>query len=211
MIREPFGGVLGIRQVNLGQYLNSGSPIVELQSFDPIYVNFGVPQQDLAAMTPGTRITILSDALPGETFEGKITAVNSVVDESTRNAWVQATLANPTVRLKPGMFVRTQVAVSQEKDVVPLPASSISYAPYGNSVFIVDTMKGQDGKDYKGVRQQFVKTGAARGDLVAVLSGVKPGEEVVTSGVFKLRNGASVLINNETTPSEQVAPRVEDN
>jgi membrane fusion protein (multidrug efflux system) len=210
-ILAPFSGVLGIRQVNRGQYLNSGSPIVSLQSFDPIYVNFGVPQQEMATMAPGTEITITSDALPGETFTGKISAVNSVIDENTRNAWVQATLRNPKGRLKPGMYVRTQVAMAQEQDVVPLPVSSISYAPYGDSVFIVDDMKGPDGGTYKGVRQQFVKTGGARGDQVAVLSGVKPGEEVVTSGVFKLRNGASVLVNNEVTPSNQAAPKVEDN
>jgi len=210
-ITAPFSGVLGIRQVNLGQYLNSGAPIVSLQSYDPIYVNFGVPQQEMATMTPGTEITVISDALPGETFTGKISAVNSVIDESTRNAWVQATLPNPKGRLKPGMFVKTQVSLSQAKDIVPIPASSISYAPYGNSVFIVDEMKGPDGKTYKGVRQQFVKTGITRGDQVAVLSGVKPGEEVVTSGVFKLRNGASVLVNNEVTPSNQPVPKVEDN
>jgi membrane fusion protein (multidrug efflux system) len=210
-IRAPFSGVLGIRQINLGQYLNSGAPIVELQALDPIYVNFGVPQQELATMGPGTEITITSDALPGDTFTGKITAVNSVIDQNTRNAWVQATLANPKGRLKPGMYVKTRVAMAHEQDVVPVPASSISYAPYGDSVFIVGEMKGPDGKTYKGVRQQFVKTGATRGDQVAVLSGVKPGEEVVTSGVFKLRNGASILVNNEIMPSNQTAPKVEDN
>jgi len=210
-IRAPFSGVVGIRQINLGQYLNSGAPIVSLQSDDPIYVNFGVPQQELATMTPGTPVTITSDALLGETFTGKITAVNSVIDENTRNAWVQATLSNPKRRLKPGMFVRTEVTTSQEKEVVPLPASAINYAPYGNSVFIVETKKTPEGKEYKGVRQEVVKTGAARGDQVAVLSGVKAGEEVVTSGVFKLRNGASVLVNNETMPSNQSAPKVEDN
>src|SRR5262249_25724591 len=210
-IRAPFSGALGIRQINLGQYLTSGAPIVELQSFDPIYVNFGVPQQDLATMKPGTDITITSAALPGETFAGKVTAINSVIDQDTRNAWVQATLANPKGRLKPGMFVKTQVALAHEQDVVPVPASAISYAPYGDSVFIVDDMKAPNGKSYKGVRQQFVKTGTSRGDQVAVLSGVKPGEEVVTSGVFKLRNGASVLVNNEITPSNQTAPKVEDN
>ena len=210
-IRAPFSGALGIRQINLGQYLTSGAPIVELQSFDPIYVNFGVPQQELGTMKPGTEITVTSDALPGETFKGKVSAINSVIDQNTRNAWVQATLANAKGRLRPGMFVKTQVALAHEQDVVPVPASAISYAPYGDSVFIVGEMKGPDGKAYKGVRQQFIKTGAARGDQIAVLSGVKPGEEVVTSGVFKLRNGASVLVNNEITPSNQTAPKVEDN
>jgi membrane fusion protein (multidrug efflux system) len=209
-IRAPFSGVLGIRLINLGQYLNSGAEIVSLQALDPIYVNFGVPQQEMATMTPGTRIAITSDALPGETFQGKITAVNAVIDENTRNAWVQATLANPKGHLKPGMYVRTEVAVSEEKDVVALPASSISYAPYGNSIFVVDTMKGPDGKEYKGVRQQFVKTGATRGDQVAVLSGVKPGEEVVTSGVFKLRNGAAVHVNNKVRPGNNPAPKPEN-
>lgn len=210
-IRAPFSGVLGIRQINLGQYLNSGDAIVSLQARDPIYVNFNVPQQDLATMKPGTEIGITSDALPGETFTGKITAIDSVIDPSTRNAQVQATLANREGKLKAGMYVKTLVGLPQEKDVVPLPASSISYAPYGDSVFVVDEMKSPTGQSYKGVRQTFVKVGGARGDQVGVISGVKPGEEVVTSGVFKLRNGASVLVNNETMPSNQPAPKVEDN
>src|SRR5262249_53572787 len=155
-IKAPFAGVLGIRLVNLGQYLNSGDKIVALQSYDPIYVDFGVPQQQMATMMPGTEISITSDALPGETFTGKITAQNSVIDQNTRNAWVQATLSNPKGRLKPGMFVKTAVALAQQRNVVPLPASSISYAPYGDSVFIVEEMKDKNGKPYKGVRQQFV-------------------------------------------------------
>src|SRR5262245_37558327 len=210
-VRAPFSGVVGIRQVNLGQYLNSGDPIAPLQSFDPIYVNIGIPQQDLASIKSGTEITITTDALPGQAFKGKVTAVDSVVDTATRNAWVQATLSNPGDRLKPGMFVKTQIGLAGERSVFPIPASSISYAPYGDSVFIVEEVKAPDGKTYKGVRQQFVKVEGSRGDQVAVLSGVKEGEEIVTSGVFKLRNGASVLVNNEVTPSNQTMPQVEDN
>jgi membrane fusion protein, multidrug efflux system len=209
-IRAPFTGVLGIRQVNLGQYLKAGDPIVELQSLDPIYVNFAVPQQQLGDLRVGAEVGVTAQGIEKSAANGKITAINSIVDEATRNIQVQATLANPEGKLRPGMFVEAQVITGGGAPVVALPGSAINYAPYGNSVFIVGAMKGKDGKAYSGVRQQFVKLGPSRGDQVAVVSGVKPGEEVVTSGVFKLRNGAAVLVNNKVQPSNNPAPKPED-
>jgi len=217
-IRAPFAGVLGIRQVNLGQYLNGGDPIVPLQALDPIYVNFSLPQQAVSQIKVGDAVHVASEGIAGLEAAGKITAINSVVDEATRNVQVQASFANPANQLRPGMFVTAEVVVGQGSPVITIPASSISYAPYGDSVFIVEDMKpkGADGqetpnaKPYKGVRQQFVKLGPSRGDLVAVLTGLKPGEEVVTSGVFKLRDGAAVQVNNERQPGNSAAPKPED-
>ena len=210
-IRAPFSGILGIRQVNLGQYLAAGDELVTLQSLNPIYVNFGVPQQSAGQIVVGRTVRLTSDGLPGVEWPGRITAIDSIVDPTTRNIQVQATLANPDGRLRPGMFVQPELALGPSQTVIALPASAISYAPYGDSVFVVSEMKGEDGKPYRGVRQQFVKPGAARGDQVAVLSGITPGEEVVTSGVFKLRNGAAVLVNNTVQPGNDPAPRPEDN
>ena len=209
-IRAPFSGILGLRQVNLGQYLSSGDPIVQLQSLDPIYVNFGVPQQATARIHIGREVRITSDDLAGVEFTGRITAVDSAVSEETRNIQVQATLANPRGALRPGMFVQAEVVLGGGRSVVPLPATSVSYAPYGDSIFIVSDLKGPDGATYKGVRQQFVKLEGSRGDQVGVVSGVAAGDEVVTSGVFKLRNGAAVHVNNKVQPSNDPAPTPAD-
>ncbi len=210
-IRAPFSGVLGIRQVNLGQYLAAGNPIVPLQSVDPIYVNFNVPQQMTSAMKSGQIVHLSSDSLPGLAFTGRINAVDSVVDQGTRNIQVQATVTNPGGKLRPGMYVNVGVGVGASRSVIPLPASAINYAPFGDSVYIVSDVKGPDGKTFRGVRQQFVKLEGTRGDQVAVVSGINPGEEVVTSGVFKLRNGAAVAVNNKVQPGNSPAPKVEDN
>ena len=210
-IRAPFAGVLGIRQVNLGQFLNGGDPVVALQAIDPVYVNFSVPQQDLGQLRIGAEVSIASEGLAGALPTGRITAIDSVVNEATRNIEVQATLANPGGRLRPGTFVKAQVAVGTSQTVVALPASAISYAPYGDSVFVVGDLDGPGGKNYRGVRQQFVKLGGARGDQVAVVSGLKAGDEVVTSGAFKLRTGAAVHVRNETLPANETAPKPEDN
>jgi membrane fusion protein (multidrug efflux system) len=210
-IRAPFSGVLGIRQVNLGQYLAAGNPIVPLQSVDPIYVNFNVPQQMTSAMKSGQIVHLTSDSLPGLAFTGRINAVDSVVDQGTRNIQVQATVTNPGGKLRPGMYVNVGVGVGASRSVIPLPASAINYAPFGDSVYIVSDVKGPDGKTFRGVRQQFVKLEGTRGDQVAVVSGINPGEEVVTSGVFKLRNGAAVAVNNKVQPGNSPAPKVEDN
>lgn len=210
-IRAPFSGILGIRQVNLGQYLAGGDGLVTLQSLNPIYVNFGVPQQSAGQIPVGRAVRITTDDVAGLEWTGRVTAIDSLVDEATRNVQVQATLANPDGKLRPGMFVQTEVVLGPSQTVMALPASAISYAPYGDSVFVVTELKDDAGKAYRGVRQQFVKAGAARGDQVAVLSGLEPGDEVVTSGVFKLRNGAAVLVNNTVQPGNDPAPTPEDN
>ncbi|HZQ93117.1 MAG TPA: efflux RND transporter periplasmic adaptor subunit [Terriglobales bacterium] len=210
-IRAPFSGVLGIRQVNLGQYLAAGNPIVSLQSLDPIYVNFGVPQEAIGKLRMGEKIHLTTGDLPGTEFTGEVTALDSIVDATTRNIQVQATVRNPGARLRPGMFAEVTVGVGSSRPLITLPASAISYAPFGDSVYIVTDMKGPDGKPYRGVRQQFVKVESSRGDQAGISSGVQPGEEVVTSGVFKLRNGAAVLVNNKIQPPNNPAPRPEDN
>ncbi len=209
-IRAPFTGILGIRQVNLGQYLAGGDAIVPLQALDPIYVNFSVPQQEVASLKVGAAVNVTAEGVDGIAGSGKITAINSLIDASTRNVDVQATFRNPDGKLRPGMFVEVQVMGAEDKNVIALPVSAINYAPYGDSVFIVEDVTGEDGKTYKGVRQQFVKLGAGRGDQVAVLTGVKAGEEIVSSGVFKLRPGAAVEVNNSVTPSNDPAPKPED-
>jgi membrane fusion protein, multidrug efflux system len=210
-ITAPFSGILGIRQVNIGQYLSSGDPIVQLQSLSPIYVNFDVPQQATAQMRIGRDVRITTGDLAGIEFEGRITAIDSVVNSGTRNILVQATLANPDGALRPGMFVQAEVALGDGPPVIALPATAISYAPFGDSVFVVADLKGPNGASYRGVRQQFVKLAGSRGDQVGVLSGVKPGDEVVTSGVFKLRNAVSVLVNNKVQPGNNPSPTPEDN
>ena len=210
-IRAPFSGILGIRQINLGQYLAAGQAIVPLQSLNPIYVNFGVPQQEAPNVRIGRLLHVTSEELRGIDFAGRVTAIDSVVDESTRNITVQATLSNPGNRLRPGMYLQVAVGVGASRDVIALPASSINYAPYGDSVYVISELKDpKTGKTYKGVRQQFVKVSGTRGDQVGIISGVNPGDEVVTSGVFKLRNGAPVQVNNTVQPSNNPAPKPED-
>ena len=209
-IRAPFSGILGIRKVNLGQYLAAGSAIVQLQSLNPIYVNFGLPQQAVSTVSVGRGLRVTTEDLKGVVFNGKVTALDSVVDQATRNIQVQATLANPQAKLRPGMFVQVEVGVGADRPVITLPASAISYAPYGDSVFVITDMKDAKGQTYRGVRQQFVKVEGTRGDQVAVVSGLNPGDEVVTSGVFKLRNGAAVQINNKVQPGNNPAPKPED-
>jgi membrane fusion protein, multidrug efflux system len=209
-IRAPFAGVLGIRQVNLGQYLTGGDPIVPLQSLNPVYVNFGVPQQEAGKMRQGRSVRLTVGELGEGQFTGHVTAIDSIVDPTTRNVQVQATLPNPGGKLRPGMFVQAQVMVGAGRQVVALPASAINYAPYGDSVFVLADLKNPKGQPYRGVRQQVVKLGPARGDQVAVVSGLNAGEEVVTSGVFKLRNGVAVQVNNKVQPANSPAPKPED-
>jgi membrane fusion protein (multidrug efflux system) len=208
-IRAPFAGVLGIRQINLGQYVTGGAPIVSLQSLNPIYVDFSVPQEQLARLRTGTEVRVTAENSPAE-IAGTVTALDSVVDQATRNVQVRATLPNPGGALRPGMFVQARVTVGSGQNVVALPASAINYAPYGDSVFIVTDMKNPKGVTYRGVLQRFVKLGSARGDQIAIVSGVQPGDEVVTSGVFKLRNGAAVLVDNRVQPSNKPTPRPEE-
>src|SRR5512132_280561 len=155
-IRAPFSGVLGIRKVNLGQYLAGGNPIVQLQALNPIYVNVGIPQQSVSQVKIGRTLQITSEEMSGKVFTGRVTAIDSVVDEATRNIQVQATLANPGGVLRPGMFVQVQLGLGQSASVIALPASAVNYAPYGNSVFVIEDMKDPKGESYRGVRQQFV-------------------------------------------------------
>jgi membrane fusion protein (multidrug efflux system) len=209
-IHAPFSGLLGIRQVSLGQYLAAGQSIVPLQSLSPIYVNFGVPQQETPKVVPGHVLRVTNGDLPGMAFSGRITALDSIINEQTRNIQVQATITNKDNKLRPGMFVQVELPLGQPRQVVPLPASAINYAPYGDSVFIVAEMKDAKGNTYRGVRQQVVKVEGSRGDQVAIISGINPGDEVVSSGVFRLRNGAPVQVNNTVKPGNSTTPKPED-
>jgi membrane fusion protein (multidrug efflux system) len=211
-IRAPFSGALGIRHANLGQYLAAGDRIVSLQSLDPIYVNFSVPQQEVSRVRIGAAVRVTAQGATGPPAEltGSVTALDSIVDEATRNVQVQATLPNPRGTLRPGMFVEAEALLGTTTPVIALPASAISYAPYGDSVFVVAEMKNPAGVSYRGAQQQFVKLGRSRGDQVAVLSGLKTGQEVVTSGVFKLRPGAAVEVNNTVQPGNDPAPKPQD-
>jgi membrane fusion protein (multidrug efflux system) len=210
-IKAPFSGVLGIRQVDLGQRLNEGQAIVELQMLDPVYVDFNVPQQDVGRLKVGDVVHASADSITGGSAAGRITAVNSIIDPQTRNIWVQATFKNPGLRLRPGMFVDVSVDLGTSSNALTLPATAINFAPYGNSVFVIEDIKDpKSGKPYKGVTQRFVKLGATRGDQVAIVSGLKAGDEVVTSGVFKLRTGMAVTVDNKIKPGNDPAPKPED-
>lgn len=206
-IKAPFTGVLGIRMVNLGQYLQSGAQVAPLQSLDPIYVNFWLPQQSLAQVKSGQPVRVLAEGQP-KAFEGKINAVDSVVDEATRNIRVQATIPNPDGFLRAGMFVNTEVPLPEKVHHVVVPATAVQFAPYGDTVYIIEPAK--DEKTPRTVRQQVVKIGEAFGDKVTILEGVQPGEEVVTSGGFKLRQGSSVVVNNSILPPNESKPNPED-
>jgi membrane fusion protein, multidrug efflux system len=210
-IRAPFAGRLGIRLINLGQTLNEGDAIVSLQSFDPIFVNFSLPQQQLARIRPGLLVRMTTDALPDRTIEGKITAINPAVDAATRNIRVQATAANSGEQLRPGMFVNVAVVLPAQIEVLSIPATAVLYAPYGDSVFIVEEKKNdKSGRPGKIVRQQFVRLGMKRGDFIAVASGLKEGETIVSTGVFKLRNGQAVVVNNSLAPEFKLMPKTKD-
>jgi membrane fusion protein (multidrug efflux system) len=204
-IMAPFDGLLGIRQVDLGQYLNVGVPIVQLQSIDPIYVEFALPQQNLEQIAVGKTLRLKAAGVTGNEFTGEITAIDSRLDDSTRNLMVQGTVGNAEGKLRPGMFVDVEVLLP-ENEVITVPSSSISYAPYGDSVFIVKDAQGADSKAGKEVQQQFVKLGPTRGDQVAIISGIKEGDEVVSSGVFKLRSGIPVQVNNSVQPGDESNP-----
>jgi membrane fusion protein, multidrug efflux system len=206
-IRAPFTGRLGIRLINLGQVINEGQAIVTLQSLDPIFANFHVPQQQLARIRQGLEVRVTSDALPGQVINGKITAVNPEVDAATRNIRVQATLSNPDEQLRPGMYATVAVVLPDRKDVLAIPATAVLYAPYSDSVFVIEAAKGPDGKPAgQTVRQQFVRLGEKRGDFIAVTSGLKLDEIVVSTGAFKLRNGQAVVVNNKLAPQFKLAP-----
>jgi membrane fusion protein (multidrug efflux system) len=210
-IRSPFAGRLGIRLVNLGQYLEAGKPIVSLQSLTPIYVDFSLPQQELSRLKTGMRVQVTTDAYPGSKFEGTLTAINPDLDQQTRSVGLQATFKNDDQLLRPGMFARIEVLLPEESPVLVIPATAVLSAPYGDSVYVIEP-KASTNAASAGlvVRQQFVRTGRARGDFVSVESGLKAGERVVSSGIFKLRNGMAVTVNNELVPKATVTPHPSD-
>jgi len=211
VIKAPFAGRLGIRQVNLGQYLAAGTQIVSLQALDPLYVNFSLPQQALVDLKIGLAVEVRIDAYPTEVFEGTINAINVKVDDATRNVQVQATLSNAKSKLTPGMFAGVDVVLPLKSRFITLPQPAIVYNPYGNTVYVVEKSKGDSGADSVVARQRVVQLGETRGDQVAVLKGVQPGDEVMTSGQLKLRNGAAIAINNTVALDNNPAPTPPNN
>jgi membrane fusion protein (multidrug efflux system) len=210
-IKAPFAGRLGIRLVNLGQNLKDGDAIASLQTLDPIFVNFSVPQQRLSVIAPGVPVRVKTDAAPGEKFEGVITAVSPDVDLATRNVRVQATIANKDGKVRSGMFASVEIVLPARDEVLSIPATAVLYAPYGDSVFVVEDHKNaKSGQMEKILRQQFIRIKSERGDFVAVETGLKAGELVVTSGVFKLRPGMSVVVDNTLAPDAKLAPKLKD-
>jgi membrane fusion protein (multidrug efflux system) len=210
-LRAPFEGRLGLRQIDLGQYLPAGTVIATLQSLTPIYADFFLPQQAIAKIKVGQPVTAKVDAFPDQPFKGTITAINPKIDTATRNVQVRATLDNDDRKLLPGMHVTVAIAVGQPQELVTLPQTAISYNPYGNLVYVVDN-KGKDaqGNDHLTVHQVFVTLGATRGDQVAVLKGVEQGQVVVTGGQMKLRNGVPIAVNNEVQPANDAHPQPVD-
>jgi membrane fusion protein (multidrug efflux system) len=210
-IRAPFAGSLGIRLVNLGQILNEGEPIVSLQTVDPIFVNFSLPQQQLAQVKPGLKVRVTADALSGQAIEGEITAISPEVDVATRNIRVQATVANSQERLRPGMFVNVDVVLPSREEVLVIPTTAVLYAPYGDTVFVVHEKETEKGvQPAEVVQQKIVQLGEKRGDFVALVSGLNKGETVVSTGVFKLRNDQAVVVDNALAPVFKLAPQPDD-
>jgi len=208
VIRAPFAGRLGLRQVNLGEYLDAGKPIVSLQSLTPVYGQFSLPQQDLARLQTGLTVHVTMDAYPGKVFTGELTAINPDLDPVTRSVRVQATFANQDQLLRPGMFARMEVVFPKQQPVLAIPATAVFSAPYGDSVYVIEPATNAAGGLV--VRQQFIQVGLAKGDYVSVLSGLKPGERVASSGLFKLQNRMSVVENNQLAPKPEKSPRPSD-
>jgi membrane fusion protein, multidrug efflux system len=207
ILRAPFAGHLGIRAVDLGQYLGAGTAIVTLQALDPIYVDFYVPQQSVDQVRLGQQVSVKVDAYKDQTFVGEISAVNPKVDVSNRNVQIRATLKNRDHRLLPGMYATIDIAVGSPATYVTLPQTAISYNPYGDTVYVVES-KGNDaaGKPHLVARQTFVTVGPTRGDQVAILRGIDAGDTIVTAGQIKLHNGSVVMVDNSVTPTADAAP-----
>ena len=211
-IRAPFSGRLGIRQINLGQFLKEGQEIVSLQVLDPIFVNFMLPQQELGRITTGMEVRINSAGNNKELISGTVTAIAPQVDAQTRNVRIQATVANKDELLRPGMFVNASIVLPEQEKVFIIPGTAVLYAPYSDSVFVVEEKKDEkSGKDTLVLRQQFIRLGEKRGDFVAILSGLQGGETVASIGVFKLRNGQAVVIDNTQAPAFEMQPKPENN
>ena len=209
-INAPFSGRLGIREVNLGQFVDQGDKIVSLQSLDPIFVDFLLPQQLIAGLTPGSPLRVLTDVYPGRVFDGQLTAVNAEIDPVTRNIRLQGTLQNPGGLLRPGMFGRVQLSLGEAEEVTAIPLTAVIAATYGDSVFVVTPKEGAEGVQQLVAEQRFIRTGRTEGDFVAVTEGLKPGEIVVSAGAFKLRNGSAIEVNNDMAPRPERAPRPDD-
>jgi membrane fusion protein (multidrug efflux system) len=206
-LRAPFSGRLGIREINLGQFVQNGDKIVSLQSLNPIYVDFLLPQQLISTVAPGQKILLRTDAYPNRVFEGELTAINSEVDRITRNIRLQGTLKNPDGALRPGMFARVEIFEGGEDEILRIPLTAVFRAPYGDSVFVVLEKDGSDGKKEMFVEQRFIRTGRTMGDFIAVTEGLKAGDTVVSAGTFKLRNGMGVNIDNSLAPLPQTLPK----
>ncbi len=210
-VLAPFDGQLGIRQVNVGQTITAGQQVVSLQALDPLYVDFALPQQDLPKLTPGLDVRVHTDVVAGRDFPGKLTALNSAVDPVTRNVTLQATIDNKDHALRPGMFAKIDVLLPQKEKTMVVPGTAVSYAPYGDSVFVIEKKKDEKtGKESQVLRQQFVRVGEARGDFVSITKGLEDGQQIVSTGVFKLRNGMAVVINNDLAPKPQLNPKPAD-
>jgi membrane fusion protein (multidrug efflux system) len=209
-LNAPFSGRLGIREANLGQFVNQGDKIVSLQSLDPIYVDFLLPQQLLSQLVPGSELRVVTDVYPDKVFEGQLTAANSEIDPVTRNIRLQGTLKNPGGLLRPGMFGRVMLSLGEAEEVTAIPVNSVITATYGDSVFVVEEKTGENGEKQLVANQRFIRTGRSEGDFVAVTEGLKPGETVVTAGAFKLRNGSVIEVNNDMAPHPERAPRPQD-
>lgn len=210
-VRAPFDGQLGIRMVNVGQMVTPGQQVVSLQALEPLYVDFALPQQYLSKLSEGLDVHVQTDVMPGQEFIGKLTALNSSVDPVTRNVTLQATLDNRDRSLRPGMFAKVEVVLPEKQKTLVVPGTAISYAPYGDSVFVIEKQKDdKTGKESQMLRQAFVRVGEARGDFVSINQGLEPGQTVVATGVFKLRNGMPVVINNELAPKPELNPKPPD-
>ena len=209
-VRAPFSGHLGIREVNLGQYVDNGDKIVSLQSLDPIYVDFLLPQQLLSQLKPSFPLRVMTDVYPGKVFDGELTAVNTEIDPVTRNIRLQGTLQNPEGLLRPGMFGRVLLSLGEADEVIAIPLTAVITATYGDSVFVVEEKADEKGNKKLVANQRFIRTGRSEGDFIAVTEGLKPGETVVAAGAFKLRNGSAIEVNNDLAPQPERAPRPED-
>jgi membrane fusion protein (multidrug efflux system) len=210
-IRAPFSGTLGIRLVNLGQSLKAGDQIVSLQALDPIYADFYLPQEDIARISQGLTVKLSGDAIAGKSVDGKITAISPEVDASTRNVRVEATIGNASILLRPGMYVDVAVQLPVVNKVLTIPTTAVIFAPFGDTVYVVDDkVDAATGETTKTVHQQAVRIGTRRGDFVAVETGLKEGETVVSSGAFKLRAGTAVKVENGFAPDAQLAPKPSD-
>jgi membrane fusion protein (multidrug efflux system) len=210
LVRAPFEGRLGIRAVDVGQYVNAGTKLVTLQALDPVYVDFYAPQKSLGKIALKQKIVLTTDAFQGQRFPGEVSSIDPKVDPATRNVQVRATVRNPKQSLLPGMFATVVLASGGPQRFLTLPQTAVSYNPYGDTVFVVEESKGKDEKVALVAQQKFVTTGETRGDQVAILSGIKEGDTVVTAGQIKLRSGFPVIVNNSIQPTNEPAPQPKD-